>query len=121
MASRENTETRGSPMMNANAPRAKSAVIEASAQSPLSNSHQNAQSHSQSHYPSQSRTQTRGTIAGHPLLGHLPEMRKDRMGLHHRAARLADIVPLRVGVFRVQLLSSPELAHEVLVGHADAF
>src|SRR5205807_630678 len=64
---------------------------------------------------------THGSIPAHPLFGHLLEMRRDRIGLHHRAALLGDIVPLRVGVFRVKLLSSPELAHEVLVTHADAF
>ena len=43
------------------------------------------------------------------------------MGFQHDVARRGDIAKLRVGFFRVTMLSSPELAHELLVEHPDAF
>lgn len=60
-------------------------------------------------------------VPGHPILGHLLAFRNDRIGFQHDLARRGDIARLRVGLFKVTMLSAPELAHELLVEHQDAF
>ncbi len=52
----------------------------------------------------------------HFLTGHLPEMRRDLLGLYVRCAReFGDVVLLRFGLKPVYLLSHPDLIEEVLV------
>jgi cytochrome P450 len=52
----------------------------------------------------------------HFLTGHLPEMRRDLLGLYVRCAReFGDVTLLRIGLKRVYLLSHPDLIEEVLV------
>jgi cytochrome P450 len=60
-------------------------------------------------------------VSGAPITGHLLDMRNDRIAFHHRLARAGDITPLRLALFRVTVVSSGDLAHEVLVGQADSF
>ncbi|MCC7534924.1 MAG: cytochrome P450 [Deltaproteobacteria bacterium] len=56
------------------------------------------------------------------MIGSLLEFRNRRIALQHRVAReYGDIARLRMGVFDVVMVSSPELAHEVLVEKDDAF
>ena len=60
-------------------------------------------------------------VPGTRFLGHLSQLRNDRVGMQHRVARMGDIANLRFGLFNVTMVSSPELAHEVLVAQADGF
>jgi cytochrome P450 len=61
-------------------------------------------------------------VSGLPLIGNLPEFRADRLGLYLRVTReCGDIGIYRVGPRRLILLNAPELAHAVLVEHADDF
>jgi len=61
-------------------------------------------------------------VPGTPLLGSLPEIRKDRIGLLKRAHRdYGDVAALDVGLFKALLVTSPELCHEVLTTKAEAF
>lgn len=61
-------------------------------------------------------------VAGLPILGSLLDFRNRRIELLHRVAREhGDIARFRMGVFDVVLVSSPALAHEVLVEKEDAF
>lgn len=61
-------------------------------------------------------------VPGHPLLGNLPDFRTRRIETQTRIPREhGDIVTLRMGLFQVTMVSSPELAHEVLVSSADDF
>lgn len=56
---------------------------------------------------------------GHFLLGSLPELRRDALGLFAACARdYGDIVPIRIHRRRLLLLSHPDLIEEVLVAHA---
>jgi cytochrome P450 len=62
------------------------------------------------------------TLPGNFFLGHLLEFRRDRIGFSHRVARdHGDIVDMRMGVVPITMLSSPALAHELLVEKHDAF
>ncbi|WP_170136199.1 cytochrome P450 [Nannocystis exedens] len=59
---------------------------------------------------------------GHRVLGHLAELRDDRLGLLRRAAQEIDrIAVLRVLHRRVVLINAPSLIHEVLVEKAKSF
>jgi len=60
-------------------------------------------------------------IPGTTLLGHLPAFRGDRVRFFHEAAAKGDFARLRIGLFPITLVSSPELAHEILVTHPEAF
>lgn len=61
-------------------------------------------------------------VPGHPLLGHLPQLRDDRIRfLHSLLDQPSRLVRLRVGVFPILATSSPALAHDVLVTHAASF
>ncbi len=57
-----------------------------------------------------------------PLLGNLLEFRRDRLALFARLrAECGDLGAFHLGPRRLVVVSSPELAHEVLVAQADAF
>ncbi|MBV9257628.1 MAG: cytochrome P450 [Ktedonobacteraceae bacterium] len=57
-----------------------------------------------------------------PIVGNLPEFRRDRLGLFLRVAReCGDIGMLHFGPFPGILINSPELVHSVLVEHAYDF
>src|SRR5688572_2089439 len=59
---------------------------------------------------------------GHPITGHLPALRRDRLGALTRFAReYGDVVPLRMGIKRAVLLSHPDLVEDLLVTHNRAF
>jgi cytochrome P450 len=59
---------------------------------------------------------------GAPLLGHLFDFRDRRLQLQLRVAReCGDLGVIQIGPFRVHVLSSAELAHELLVEHAEDF
>ena len=60
-------------------------------------------------------------LPGLPLVGHLLHFRRDRLGLHRRAARAGDITRCTLGRRPMWMVSSGDLAHEVLVTHEDAF
>jgi cytochrome P450 len=61
-----------------------------------------------------------GPVSG-GALAHLRDFRRDRLGTPTRWARAGDAVRLRLGPYRVLLVSSPDLVREVLVAEADAF
>ena len=55
---------------------------------------------------------------GHPLVGHLAEFRRDRLGFYTACARrYGDAVALRLGPRRLLLLSHPDDIETVLVTH----
>jgi cytochrome P450 len=57
-----------------------------------------------------------------PLVGNLLEFRRDRLALFARLrAECGDLGAFHLGPRRLVVVSSPELAHEVLVAQADAF
>ncbi|HVV88272.1 MAG TPA: cytochrome P450, partial [Kofleriaceae bacterium] len=58
---------------------------------------------------------------GLPLVGSLIDLRRDRLGLHHRAVMQADVTRLRVAWRTAWIVGSHPLAHQVLVDDADAF
>lgn len=59
------------------------------------------------------------TLSGPPVLGSLLEFRNRRLELLERAAGLGDVVALRLGAMPAALISSPDLAHELLAAHHD--
>jgi len=62
------------------------------------------------------------TLSGPPLVGHLFEFRKRRLELQLRVMReCGDLGLMRIGPIPVYAVSSAELAHQILVEHADAF
>jgi cytochrome P450 len=76
----------------------------------------------------QSPSSDRGTSparelpGGAPLVGHLLDFRDRRLALQLRVVRhCGDLGVLQLGPVRVHVLSSAELAHELLVDHADDF
>ena len=61
-------------------------------------------------------------FSGLPLVGNLFDFRRDRIGLVQRiAAKCGDVGFMRLGPFRVIVLSGPEPIHAALVDHPDAF
>lgn len=60
-------------------------------------------------------------VPGSFVLGHLPAFRGDRVAFFHELAQKGDYARLRIGLFPITLISSPELAHELLVTNPDAF
>jgi cytochrome P450 len=61
-------------------------------------------------------------VPGSPLLGVLPALRRDRIGLFSRVARTyGDIARARVFRRRIYILSGPELIHAALVEKSAAF
>ncbi len=62
------------------------------------------------------------SLSGAPLVGNLFEFRKDRLALQLRLLReCGDLGLLHIGPIPVYAVSSAELAHQILVEHADAF
>lgn len=61
-------------------------------------------------------------VPGLPVLGNLLEFRRDRLGFVQRVAREhGPLVRFKIAGYHVVLVSSPELAHEVLVERFDDF
>jgi cytochrome P450 len=59
---------------------------------------------------------------GRLLSGHLPDLRRDPLGLYLRTAReYGDVATLRFGFRRIHLVSHPDLVEEVLVTRARNF
>lgn len=59
---------------------------------------------------------------GHPLLGHLPQLRQDALGfLRHSRAAYGDVFPIRFGRQEVLVVADPAAAREVLVTKAASF
>ena len=58
---------------------------------------------------------------GAPLAGHLPEFRKDRLGLLRRMVAAGDVIALRFGPFPGILFNRPEHVQSILVEHAYDF
>ena len=59
---------------------------------------------------------------GHPLLGSLPDLNRDQLGLYARCAReYGDVVPLRLGPTRGVLLYHPDAIEEALVARSRDF
>lgn len=65
-----------------------------------------------------SRLQSPHRIGGLPLLGSPIAFRRDRLALLERAAAMGDIAALELGVMPAVLVTSPQLAHEVLATRA---
>ncbi len=61
-------------------------------------------------------------VPGHPVLGNLPDYRRDPLAFGRSvAAEYGDVVGLRVLNRRLMLLAHPEHVHQVLVRDADKF
>jgi cytochrome P450 len=56
-----------------------------------------------------------------PLIGNMLQFRKDRLALHEQAARIAPIARMWLGPIPVDVCTDADLAHAILVEHADAF
>lgn len=62
------------------------------------------------------------SLKPHPIWGHLPAFRADRLAFLELCARSAgDIVPVRLGPIRIMLLNHPDLVEEVLVAKNKSF
>ena len=66
-------------------------------------------------------TKTFRYISGYPLVGSLPDFRKDRLGLLQRMAREGDVYGMHFGPFPGILFNKPEHVHSILVEHAYDF
>jgi len=66
-------------------------------------------------------TKTFRYISGYPLVGSLPDFRKDRLGLLQRMAREGDVYGIHFGPFPGILFNKPEHVHSILVEHAYDF
>ncbi len=67
-------------------------------------------------------TTAAATVPGNLFLGNLLEFQRDRIGFSHRvASRHGDIAEMRMGFVPVTMVSSPALAHEILVEKYDSF
>jgi cytochrome P450 len=60
-------------------------------------------------------------IRGYPLVGNLPDFRKDRLSLLQRMAQEGDVCGMHFGPFSGILFNKPEHVHSILVDHADDF
>ncbi|HEX9134584.1 MAG TPA: cytochrome P450 [Ktedonobacteraceae bacterium] len=72
----------------------------------------------------ETKTETAKTfhyIAGYPLIGNLPDFRKDRLGLLQRLARERDVCGMHFGPFPGILFNKPEHVQSILVEHAYDF
>lgn len=56
-------------------------------------------------------------ITGWPVIGSLLDFKERRLELCETAARMGDVVALRLGAMPAVLVSSPDLAHELLARH----
>jgi len=62
------------------------------------------------------------TIPGRlPLLGNMLQFRKDRLALHEQAARIGPMARMWLGPIPIHVATDANLAHAILVEHADAF
>jgi cytochrome P450 len=61
------------------------------------------------------------TVPGLPLLGNMLAFRRDRLALHERAARTAPMARLWLGPIPIHVATDADLAHAILVDHADSF
>lgn len=59
-------------------------------------------------------------LPGLPLLGNLLEFRRDRLALQDKAARLGPIARVQLAHLPLYFIVDADLAHELLVDHADA-
>lgn len=55
---------------------------------------------------------------GLPLIGHLPEMQKDFLGLMDRARAVGDVAYIQAGPKRVVIVGDPAIAQHILVDNA---
>lgn len=60
-------------------------------------------------------------ISGSPLVGNLPEYKRDRLGLLRRMAEAGDVIGLHFGPFPGILFNRPEHVQSILVEHAYDF
>lgn len=60
-------------------------------------------------------------IRGYPLLGNLPDFRRDRLDLLRRMAQEGDVCAMHFGPFSGILFNKPEHIHSILVEHAYDF
>src|ERR1700694_6220740 len=60
-------------------------------------------------------------IREYPLVGSLPEFRKDRLSLLQRMAHEGDVCGMHFGPFSGILFNKPEHVHSILVEHAYDF
>jgi cytochrome P450 len=60
-------------------------------------------------------------IHGYPLVGNMPEFRKDRLGLLRRMAHEGDVCGVHYGPYSGILFNKPEHMHSILVEHAYDF
>jgi cytochrome P450 len=75
-----------------------------------------------SHYTRMSQTAQSIAISGAPIVGNLFEFRNHRLALQRRVLdECGDIGRMRLGPVPIWAVSSAELAHQVLVEHADDF
>src|SRR5262245_7198015 len=57
-----------------------------------------------------------------PIIGSMREGQRERLAFYRRLAREAgDMTEMHFGPFALLIMSTPELAHEVLVEHAQDF
>lgn len=61
------------------------------------------------------------TRSGHPLLGLIPELRRDPIAALEGLARQGDVVRFRIGPLPAFTVNDPEAAHHVLVRHRDRY
>jgi cytochrome P450 len=56
-----------------------------------------------------------------PLIGNMLEFRRDRLGVHERAASLGPLTRFWLGPVPVHVCTDADVAHQILVDQADAF
>ena len=66
-------------------------------------------------------TKTFRYLRGYPLIGNLPDFRKDRLSLLQRMAHEGDVCGMHFGPFSGILFNTPEQVHSILVDHAYDF
>ncbi|TMD48379.1 MAG: cytochrome P450 [Chloroflexi bacterium] len=66
-------------------------------------------------------TKTFRYLRGYPLIGNLPDFRKDRLSLLQRMAREGDVCGMHFGPFSGILFNTPEQVRSILVDHAYDF
>ena len=74
--------------------------------------------HITTHLPAQ---KTFHYLRGVPLLGNMPDFKRDRLGLFQRMARTADVCGMHFGPFTGVLFNKPEHIQSILVQHTYAF
>lgn len=74
--------------------------------------------HITTHLPAQ---KTFHYLRGVPLLGNMPDFKRDRLGLFQRMARTADVCGMHFGPFTGVLFNKPEHIQSILVQHTYTF